>query len=268
MPDANSPNTDVNISTTGSSSVAQPQVAVNTPPVENTGSVQPQVTGGPENRVPQSRFNEVISQKNEYASKIEELERRLGAYETSVVQNKGNSVIEDAVGKLIGAGLEPNAARLLVETQMTLTDTRMSERISPMEQRAMKREVEDWISDFAKGHNDYKALEPHMEREFAALPPEQQKMIASSPQGLEMLYWKVKGVSSLEKAQHQVQGAQAQGATEAYQNIALKAAIASTPGSAVQPQVWSRATISQMSPAEYAKRRSEIFAAISSGGIR
>lgn len=263
MADANSPVTDATPAPAPSSE-AQSQAPVNTPLAEQAGSAQPGINNGSEQAIPYGRFREVISQKNEYAEKIEALERRLGAYETNLVQNRAGSVVDDAVGKLVAAGLDQNAAKLLVETQMALLDTRVSERISPLEQRAMRREVEDWIGDFSRSHADYKTLEPLMEREFAALPPQQQGMIASSPQGLEMLYWKVKGVH----AQSQVQQGQNQGATNAYNNMAQKAAMTSTPGSPVPSSALTREAISKMSSEEYSKRRAEIFAALGSGGIK
>lgn len=261
---------DANGQTTGVNQVSAPPSEtsqtgqVTTPPVENTGSSTPAAVSN-EGRIPYSRFQEVVSQKNEYQSKIEALERRLGAFESNLVQNRPASQTEEAVGRLVAAGLEPNAAKLLVETQMSLMEARVNERISPLEQKAQRQDVDGWIRGFAQDHADYRSLEPEMEKVFANLPQHQQAFIAGSPEGLEMLYWKVKGTS----AQNQVQQSQTAGATQAYNNIAQKAAMASTPSASVGTgNAITREAIGKMTQAEYAQNRAAIFEAYKNGTIR
>lgn len=254
--------TDVN-SAPATSSEATQNVAVNTPPVENTGSATPASNDG--RAIPYSRFQEVVSQKNEYASKLEAIERRLGAYESNLVQNRPASQTEAAISRLVAGGLEANAAKLMVETQMALLDARVNERLSPIEQRSQRQDVDGWVRGFAQDHSDYRSLEPQMEKAFANLTQDQQRFVAGSPEGLEMLYWKVKGTV----AQGQVQQGQVQGATQAYNNIAQKAAMSATPSASVgNANAITRAAIGKMSPAEYQQNRAAIFEAYKSGTIR
>jgi len=102
-----------------------------------------------------------------------------------------------------------------------------------------------------------------MEAEFAKLAPQYQQMIAGSPDGLEMLYWKVKGQQTLSQADGQRQI----GANQAYQTMGQKVAMSNTPGSAPVKTALSRASIGQMDTKEYTARRTEIFDAMAKGLI-
>lgn len=261
--DGSIPGTDVNSSAPVSSPEVQQSQAVPTPPAENAGSAQaaPQASGP--NQIPYPRFQEVVHQKNEYAGKIEDLERRLKAYESHVVQSQSSNVVNDAISRLVAAGLDQNAAKLLVETQMAVLDHRMGEKIGPLEQRTVRHEVDNWIRDFSKTHSDYYELEPKMEQEFARMPPHYQRMIAADPNGIEMLYWKVKGQHTAAQAGQ----ARVAGATEAYNNMAQKAAMSSTPGRPVGSNALTRQSIAAMSPDEYSRRRSEIADAMRQGKL-
>jgi len=238
---------------------------VNSPPVENTGSSTSAAAPHQEGRIPYTRFQEVVSQKNEYAGKIENLERRLSAYESNLIQNRPSSQTEEAVSRLIAAGLEPNAAKLLIETQMSLLDSRVNDRIQPLEQRAQRSQVDEWIRGFAQDHADYRSLEPEMEKVFASLSHQKQSFIVGDPDGLEMLYWKVKG----QAAQGQVQQSQVAGATQAYNNIAQKAAMATTPSASVgSGNELTREAIAKMPGPVYEQNRAAIFEAYKNGTIR
>ena len=258
---SNSPAPDVSL---GASSTPEASTeSVNTPPVENMGSEGLGSNSG-SNAIPYGRFKEVIDQKNEYAQRMEAMERRLSAYETSIVQNKAHSAVEATVSKLVAAGLDANAAKLLIETQNELMESRFKERLDPIEQRNSAYEVKQWINSFSSTHKDYNAIEPHMERAFANLPQAQQNFVAGSPQGLEMLYWKVKG----ELANQMAPGQRQAGINQAYQTMGQKAAMSSTPGSAPVKAALSRESISKMDANEYAARRSEIMDAMSKGLVK
>ena len=258
---SSSPAPDVNVA--ASSPVESAPESVNTPPMENMGS-EGQTSNSGASSIPYGRFKEVIDQKNEYAARMEALERRLGAYETNIVKSRQNSVVDDAVSRLTAAGLDANAAKLLVETQHQILEARFKERLEPLEQRNTQYEVKQWINDFSAKHKDYNVLEPHMERAFANLPPQQQAFIAGSPQGLEMLYWKVKGELAVQQAPNLKQ----QGVNQAYQTMGQKAAMSSTPGSAPVKAALTKDSIANMSQSEYLARRNEIMDAMSKGHIR
>ena len=259
---ANSTAPDANVGASSTSETA-PE-SVNTPLVENTGSEGQGSNSGSGSSIPYGRFKEVIDQKNEYAQRMEDLERRLSAYETNIVKSRQSSVVEDAIGRLTAAGLDANAAKLIVEAQNQILETRFKERLEPLEQRNTRYEVKQWVNDFSSQHTDYKTLEPHMEPAFANLPQNQQAFIAGSPQGLEMLYWKVKG----ELATQQAPNLKQQGVNQAYQTMAQKAAMSSTPGSAPVKQALTKESIAKMDQAEYVSRRSEILDAMSKGLIK
>ena len=243
------------------SSETQPQTSVSTPPAEQAGS---DTAAYKTQSIPYSRFQEVVHQKNEYATKLEELERRLNSHETNLVQTRGSSVVNDAISKLVAGGLDQNAAKLLVEAQMEIMDHRMKERIAPLEQKSTQYEIDGWVRDFSRKHEDYRDVEPLMQKEFERLTPEYQAMIAAKPAGLEMLYWKVKGSQSVAQAGQ----AKVNGATEAYNTMAQKAAMSSAPGRPVNSNAITRETIAAMSPEEFSRRRSEIAEAYNSGKLK
>jgi hypothetical protein len=253
------PQTDAKPAEASSTPAPQP-TSVSTPPAEQAGS---ETAVYKSQSIPYSRFQEVVHQKNEYATKLEELERRLNSHETNLVQTRGSSVVNDAISKLVAGGLDQNAAKLLVEAQMSIMDHRMSEKIGPLEQKATQYEVDNWVRDFSHKHEDYRSVEPLMEQEFAKLPSEYQRMISGNPAGLEMLYWKVKGSQSVAQSGQ----AKTNGATEAYNTMAQKTAMSGTPGRPVNSTAITRETIAAMSPEEFSRRRNEIAEAYNSGKI-
>lgn len=218
----------------------------------------------PENKVPQSRFNEVIEQRNKerelrerYESRIRDLESR-----QSVSPQQRESVVDREVKKLVAKhGMDEKAARDFVESAQAVSRAERQE----LERQMGQRDIMAWGERMAKDDPDYKALEPELDRAFAALPPQKQELIASDIDLLNMFYGNVKSSVAARKVKEAYQD----GAKAAYEGKAAKQAVASIPGaSANAKRGISRKDILNMSNEEYTKRLPEINEAIRNGTLK
>lgn len=229
-----------------------PNESVNTPPVENTGS---ESNSAPSN-VPYSRFKEVIDVKNQFESQIEELQNRLSAHEGNLAQKAKGNVVDKYVQKMVQAGMDPNVAALIAETQLQAAQDIVGERLAPLEQESAATRVDQWVNKLSQTHKDWYELEPDMEKVLDTMPKHMQRAFMSSPEGLDALYAKAK----LKKMEATQQQAFNQGANAAYQNKGLKGAVSSTPGASVpKPTALTREQIMALSESEFRSRYQEII---------
>lgn len=225
--------------------------AAQTSTEENSGANATQ-----ENRVPQSRFNEIIDQRNrerqlreDYEAKLRELESRLGAG-----TQKPNSVI-DAEAKRLAERLnmDEKAAREILESQASVVRSQNAQ----VEERFRQMEINEWSRAIASRHADYAQVVPKMEKLFMEMTPQEQHLAVSSPRGLEMLYAYAKAAELPNKEKEAFNA----GANAAYQNKAQKQALSSTPGAAANVRKdLSPEAIRNMSVKEYRERYDEINA--------
>lgn len=231
------------------------QVPVSNPPA----SEQPAATTPVDNKVPYTRFQEVIHQKNEIAQKLEDLEKRLQTQEITTIQKAKVDSSQKYIQSLTARGMDEQVAQLIVDTASSLTKEQLEQRVAPLEKASLAQQIDAWTDKFAKEHKDYNELSPEMHRVFEALPEHNKQMIASSPMGLEFLYDHVK-VQQLEKSKNE---SFQKGAEQAYATKGMKQAVSSTTGASANPPVGvTRKDVGGMGLKEYEKRREEIFEAL------
>lgn len=232
-----------------------------TPP---TGE-KPEASSTHENKIPQSRFNEVIEERNASRQREIALEARLQNLESSRSQAgpKRESVADLEVKRLVAKlGMSEDAAKELVESQLNIANSLRRDQ----EVAQSRFQAEQWAKQKAKDDADYAAIEPELDRQFSSLKPEMQTFIASNADALEMFYGNVKSKHQSNKAKE----AYSKGADEAYKNKAAKQAVSSVPGSSSSGGKTSltRDSIRKMDVKEYMSRQSEINEALKSGLIK
>lgn len=251
MAEGVSPSTDVNTSPV-SSPEAQPVAEVSTPPAENAGS-----TEAGSKSVPYPRFKEVIDLKNQYERELAELRSRTAVQPEVAPKSNLDPIIEAEVQALVNEGLSREGAEKLLLS----VDRVQQARMAPIKKQ---REIDAWLGEFAQRNTDFTAVEPEMTRIFASLPKDQQARIASSPEGIELLYHRAKAANQSKD----LASAKATGRSEAYQTMALKGAMSSTPGSVPPNGAITRESLMAMSPEERVRRRPEIREAYEKGLIK
>ncbi len=264
MADAVSEQTDVNSQTAVADSspvVAQPDAA-NTPTVENTGA--PKV----ENKVPQTRFNEVIQERNSEREARERLENRIRELELGRSEGgfKRESVADLEVKRLVKElDMEEAAARSIVQTYQNLDQARSQE------QEASKRRNDAlaWASQKEQSDPVYKDIEPELDRSYGSLSPKMKYDIAQNPELLEMFYESVKAKHLGSKSKDSY----SKGVEDALKNKGLKQAVSSVSGtsSSVGQTALSRESIRKMIQTDikqYVKRQAEINEAIKNGTLK
>lgn len=243
------------------SSTATTQVdGANTPTVENTGA-----TKTPENKIPQSRFNDVIQERNSEREARERLESRIRELESrgSVDQVKRPSVADLEVKRLVDKlGMEESAAREIVATYQNLNQAQRREQ----EVAQSRFQAETWAAQKAEKDPVYRDIEPELDKAFSSLKPEMQHFIAQNAEALEMFYdgVKAKHVGSKSKESY------AKGAEDALKNKNAKQAVSSVPGSSssVGKTQLTRKSLTEMGNSEYMKRLPEINEAIRNGTLK
>lgn len=259
MADENvAPQTDVNSQgASAESSTVQAQDTVVSPPAsETTGNEQ-----GSEQRVPHSRFNEVIEQRNQERKMRELLEMRLreleGRQPPAPKQDTVANVAKRLQEKL---GLKEEAARELAEAQLEISRAEQGQ----VEARLRQYEIAEWTRDLREKNKDFKELEPLMEKMYSEMSPQEQQLVVASPRGLKSLYMQAKA----EKADKVTAEAVAAAKDQAYQNKDLKKAISAQPGTGAKANNGLTVeAIRKMSNEEYMKRLPEINALIEKGEL-
>jgi hypothetical protein len=232
------------------------QAPVGTPPA----SEKPSPTPEPEKKpVPYQRFAEVIKQKNDHVSKIEELEKRLSKYEGKFVEQERRDAVETKVRAMVSGGMDEGVARTLVEN--LLPSTPQSQPVQMPQVGPTRQLVQDMgtmMEEFNKTHPDYPQYAEDMQKAFEQMEPEQQYFVVSNAKNFQLLYdhAKVKKLEEIAGKSFQA------GAQSAYDTKGLKQAISGSSGAAApSPVKWTREEVAKLSPAEYAKNRKEILEA-------
>ncbi len=218
-----------------------PIVEATTPTVENTGA------NTKENKIPQSRFNEVIQQRNELETRLQALEKNQSG------STKSPSVAELEAQRLAARlGAKPEAAMEIVNTINNLRDA--ERRGDEMQRRA--KDAKDWTGRKAKEDADYDALGPSLDKEFSALSKERQFQISSDPELLEMFYGSVKS----RYLGNKVSEAFNKGKEDAYKTKATKESVSSTNGGTASggKTALTMETISNLTPKEQMERQAEV----------
>lgn len=207
------------------------------------------------------RFQELISEKNELKTKLSQMERIL----QEKVEGPKQSPMDVATEKLKALGIEEKSAKEILDAARIASSGDVEGRLKSVEQASVQREIDSWLSDFAKSHDDYGKLEPQMYGVFQALPDQTQKLIASDPMGVQLLYDHVKQ----QNVQEELNKARQNGANEAYKNKQIKSSLSPTTGGSKNPPgEYTRSGIAKMSTADYAKLRADINKAAKEGRVR
>lgn len=244
--------------------VASATTATQTETVTPPAGEKPVTESTPENKVPYSRFSEVIDQRNKEKETRVALETRLKELEAKVSgRSQGNDIADAEVKRLVTKlGMSEDAAREVVSATQNVARAERGE----VEARLHMYEVDAWTRQLADKHKDFKDLQPAMEKEFSSLDPQEQQYIVSSPKRLEMFYKSIKA----DLAEFVAKEAFEKGSKAAYDTKAQKQAISSVPGSAAQPQKGELTIekIRNMPISEYKTRQAEINAWVTSNSRR
>ena len=248
MSDESVENTDVNTAPQADASESSTESTQDSleskPPAEESSA-----TKTPEDqRIPKSRLDEVIAERNQVRLELKEIKDRLTKQDADSQSDKDTQRANRAVERLMGRGVDKEVAELLAETMADIAEDRVERRVGPVEQKTAKREVDSWLQDFTRSHKDADEYQPEMERVFSALPESMKNLVVSDRLGLEMLYGYVKG----KKAESELEKAKQTGRDEAYGNQGLKRAVSGSTNSAPAPKgVPTELELSQMSNEEY-----------------
>lgn len=206
------------------------------------------------------RFKELISEKNELKQKLSQMERVLQERD----QPRQPSPEDLALEELKSLGVEEAAAKKVLNSVKLVSNSYADQRIKSLEQASVQREMNSWVDDFSKSHEDFKNLEPQMYEVLKSLPENTQALVASDPMGVQLLYDHVK----MQNVSEELNKARKDGANEAYKNKQTKTSLTPTPGGSKNPPgALTRKSIDKMPLAEYKKRRDEIWAALKDGSI-
>jgi hypothetical protein len=224
-----------------------------TPPAGENPAAEPQ-----EHRIPKSRFDEVIAQRNAERERREQLEQavlemRNGRQSGSAAPSK----LDALAGKLERElQMAPEAARKLAAIQLEAAEQVAVEKTQHLQKQVRAQEVDTWSAALARKYGDYNAVAPAMEKVFSTLPPETQDLVVSSPAGLEMLYSYAKSQTVDPKAVFD------KGVDQAYKNKQVKQAISSAPGmgGAGGKAPLSKEVLARMPDKEFIERKAEIDA--------
>lgn len=226
-------------------------------PESSTGDKEPEKTPEPkkeeeEKTVPYGRFKEVNDEKNDLSRRLESLESR---FEERSEKSKPDPV-DESVKRLVAKGMEESNARALAEEQFELASKAVEEKIAPIQKSSAQAEIDALVTSFASKHKDYYDLEPEMYEVYRTLDPQAQNFVASSRQGLEMLYGHVKS----KKLQEIVDKGYKQGVEDGYKTKRDKGAVSSESGAgSVATGIPSAKAIEDMTLDEYIKDRERIL---------
>lgn len=251
----------VNSTPAPASAPAEPQNTSNVPPAGE----QPVVENGSdsnENRVPQSRFNEVIEQRNRERIMREQYEAEIRQLRsaTSMPQAQQKSLVEQEAEALAEElGMDQKAALRLMKATEKVSQARESQ----LQAQLQQYQLGQWHSNLENKYKDYKELSPKLAAAFDTLPQSEQMRVLGSPVALEMFYHYVKG----QNIDSTINTVKEQAAAGAYNNKLAKQAVTSVPGaSGTKPAgKLSRESINAMPPDEYTKRLPEINAWLNGG---
>lgn len=239
----------VNKTTETPTASTEPSAPVTPPAKENLAQANPTE----EQKVPYPRFKELVDEKNQLKSQLEEMSLTLKEIKEQSTPKQPS--FDDVLIKEYteGLGVDEGTAKKLIELQSKIVDHKVRNTVKPLEEATLQHEVDSWLSDFEKSHSDYKDLKGKMGDVFASLPEHTQTMLASDPKGLELLYGYVKAqnLEDLKKQSFE------EGKTAAYENRLSKESVGSSPVStSVQSDLTAEA-VGKMSIKEYAEYKAK-----------
>jgi len=233
------------------------QEAENTPVEES--STQPKGDKGDLPFHEHPRFKQLIDEKNELKDQLSQMERILQEKTEPIKQ--GPTPLEVAKGKLKKLGVTDAAAEELLDAVRLVSDNR----VASIEQATVQQQIEGWVAEFARSHEDYEALEPQMFGVFQKLPQKTQQLLASDPMGIQLLYDHVKQ----QGAKEELKKAREDGVKAGYKTKQSKTSVTSTTGGSPNPPgELSVKKVSEMSLDEYKAHRKEILEAMRSGTLK
>lgn len=235
---------EVNEVSAGSSAAegSEPQA---TPPAEAKSALESE-----EQRVPYSRFKEVIEEKNNLGNRISELESQL---QSMAEQNQGPSAYDKALERFKNKGLDDTTARVLADSVVEIANEITDKRVSKVEENASMNEVSIWTENLIKQHPDANQYIGIMEDIWSSMPAHTQDLIVSDPVGLELLYAKAKEYL----VDDRIEQAKSEGMEIERNSLAQKKAMsgASGKGSVRMESMPSPEEVKNMTDEEYAKVR-------------
>ena len=232
--------------------------ATNTSASESTGVAKVE-----EQRIPKSRFDEVIDQRNRERQLREQYENRLREQEARQSESSDKAVVDAQVKRLVEKlNLKEDAAREIVESQHAVSKV-ASDRAN---QALRQMQFAQWQADLAGKYKDYKALDGKMSEVWEGMSQQERMLATASKRGLEMLYHYAKG-QTLDSEMEKVR---TDAAAEAYNTKLAKQAVTSMPGASSSKPAGklTRKGLLDMSNEEFTRRLPEINDAIAKGLVK
>ena len=217
------------------------------PPGENSGSSEA------ENRIPQSRFNDVVKERNQERVLREQYESRIREFEQKERLHEQRVAGENEVTRLVSKYKIPEeAARDAVASADAISERKNQE----LHAQVRQAQLADWHRNMETKYKDYREMSPDMEKVYSSLDQTTQRMVTASPQGLEMLY----SYAKTGKGDDAAKKAFEEGAAHSSSVRDEKKALSSTPGSGSKSpnSELSGEAIRKMSIEEFKKRSVEI----------
>ena len=235
-----------------SPTAAQPEAST-TPPAEENSAVDFQV------RVPKSRLDEVIHQRNrerELADALRRENEELKARQSGGAKSNVDALAARFVSEL---GMGEEAARKMAVIQLETSESMAKAQTQQLREQAHRQDVDSWGRAINDKYGDYKTVAPAMEKLWSELPPQTRDLVVSSQAGLEMLYHRAKADLVDNKAVYE------KGVNAGYENKGLKKAISSVPsmGANGGKAPISREYLQKISTKEFIERKGEIDAWLS-----
>lgn len=197
------------------------------------------------------RFQELVREKNQLKSQISNMER--------ILAEKSGPAKPDPIAlarkELTDLGMKEDAAEKVLNAAKLAAKAELGDRVNAVEANAGKREMDAWLNDFSKNHEDYAELEPQMFEVFQALPDNTKTLVVSDPMGLQLLYDHVK----VQNMKDELDKSYKKGTEDGYKSKKNKSSISPTPGGSKNtPGEVTRKSVGEMSLQEYKKLRDEI----------
>lgn len=263
--------TDANEVTAESSTEVLPESTEGTSPVsaELTPEVESAGKEGGDNQPfhKNPRFQELVSEKNSYRDRAERAEREAAELRSQVASNLNKRAERDpykeTFDQLRADGVSEKEAQILARASAKAAEVAAERRVAPVEAATLQETIDRSMSEFAKEHSDFDALQPQMYELFRSLPVVDKNYISSSPNGLKWLYSHVKEQRLPQMLKDEFE----KGRKAGLEGKKAKEAFAPTGGASVRAPGagFSDEDITAMSPEEYDKNRPKI---LSQRGIR
>ena len=218
---------------------------------------------GAEKHIPYDRFKQVIDERNQERVQREAAEKRLRDLNSPRL-DPTHSEIEKTVQNYVAAGLSEQAARVLVDNQLSLVRSQQSELKSELH----GYKVNEWARELKDQFKDYAEVSAEADKQFSSLNQNEQMEVMASRRALHNFFKAVRA-DVLEK---KMASSYNEGANNAYKNQQLKQGMGNVPGKGPANPVAgiTREEIMRLAddPVAYRKRLPEINEALKKGLIK